>query len=79
VNYIVLEDAFGWRRPWRKLIDAPLSTMVLEQRTGLVSSTSRWNGSLQIYRFTNPSPTPKTDLAMRMFMIGGTMDFKLNH
>lgn len=79
VNYIVLEDAFGWRRPWRKLIDAPLSTMVLERRSNLISSTSRWNGSLQIYRFTNPSPTPKSDLAMRMFMIGGTMDFKLNH
>ncbi|MEO8368201.1 MAG: glycosyltransferase family 39 protein [Candidatus Solibacter sp.] len=78
VNYIVLEDAAGWRRPWRKLIDEPLPTMVLERRTQLVSSTSRWNGSLQVYRFTNPSPQPKSDLAMRMFMIGGTMDFKLS-
>jgi Dolichyl-phosphate-mannose-protein mannosyltransferase len=79
VNYVVVEDASGWQRPWRNFVDAPLSTMVLEKRFDLVSSSSRWNGSLQVYRFTNPSPQPKSDLAMRMFMIGGTMDFKLGH
>jgi hypothetical protein len=79
VEYVVLENASGWKGPWSKLIDAPLSTMVLERQIPLASSTTRWNGDLRIYRFTNPSSQPKNDLAMRMFMIGGTMDFKLGH
>lgn len=77
VQYVVLEDAAGWQRPWRQLVQANLPNMVLERQLHLDSSTKRWQGSLRIYRFTNPSPNPKSDLAMRMFMIGGVMDFQL--
>ena len=77
VQYIVLEDAEEVKSPWEQLSKAGLSTMILERQIQLISSTIRWNGSLRIYRFTNPSPEPKDDLAMRMFMIGGTMDFNL--
>ena len=77
VQYIVLETASGWQGPWTPLIAEPPPDMVLERRIPMSSSTERWNGDLRIYRFTNPSPEPKNDLAMRMFMIGGTMDFEL--
>jgi 4-amino-4-deoxy-L-arabinose transferase-like glycosyltransferase len=77
VKYVVLENAAGWKGPWSHLIAAPPPTLVLEQSIPLTSSTTRWNGDLRIYRFTNPSPQPKNDLAMRMFMIGGTMEFEL--
>lgn len=79
VNYVVIEDATGWQRPWKQLIDAPLPAMVLERQFDLASSSKRWNGSLRVYRFTNPSPQPKSELAMRMFMVGGTMDFHIGH
>ena len=78
VKYIVLEDAEGLstKRPWLPLLQTPSPSMVPEQDIHLVSS-GRWNGLLRIYRFTNPSPNPKDFLSMRMFMIGGTMDFQL--
>jgi Dolichyl-phosphate-mannose-protein mannosyltransferase len=79
VQYVVLEDASGWHGPWRQLIHDDLPSMVLERKLDLLSSTERWKGSLRIYRFTNPSPHPKSDLAMRMLMIGGMMDFQLGN
>jgi hypothetical protein len=77
VQYVVIEDAVGWQRPWRQFIGSPLPTMIPEQQFDLVSSTERWQGKLHIYRFTNPSPNPKSELAMRMFIFGGSMDFRL--
>jgi hypothetical protein len=76
VQYVVIEDAAGWHGRWTGLA-SHLPTMVLERQFDLASSTDRWVGNLRVYRFTNPSPHPRGDLAMRMFMIGGTMDFDL--
>jgi hypothetical protein len=78
IQYIVLEDAQGVlaKRPWVRLMNTPPPSMIAERDVPLTSS-DRWNGLLRIYRFTNPSPTPKDYLSMRMFTIGGTMDFKL--
>jgi hypothetical protein len=79
VNYVVIEDATGWQRPWKQLFEARIPALVLERQFDLASSSRRWNGTLRVYRFTNPSPQPKSELAMRMFMVGGTMDFNLGH
>jgi 4-amino-4-deoxy-L-arabinose transferase-like glycosyltransferase len=77
VQYVVLETASGKREHWASLVAAPPEKLVLERQIALSSSTERWNGELRIYRYTDPSPQPKSNLAMRMYMIGGTMEFEL--
>lgn len=78
VQYIALEEIedLPVKRPWLPLLKTPARSMVAEQDIPITSS-GRWNGMLRIYRFTNPSDNPKDALSMRMFMIGGMMDFKL--
>ncbi len=83
VEYVVLEQAPRlpprMKHPWEPLIDAPAANMVPVRDVSLASSDYRWNGMLRIYRVTNPSPTPDTDLVMRMNMIGGSMRFTMEH
>jgi 4-amino-4-deoxy-L-arabinose transferase-like glycosyltransferase len=78
IQYIVVEDASasGLKLPWSGLISKPAPSMVAE-RDIPISSSGRWNGRLRIFRFTNPSPTPKSFVALRMRVIGGIMDFSL--
>ncbi len=78
VQYILMEEVpnVPAKRPWLPLLMSPPDSMKLERDIRL-SSFSGWNGVLHVFRFTDPSPKPKSDLALRMFMIGGTMNFKL--
>jgi hypothetical protein len=79
VQYIVLEvtPPLMENRHWSALMKAPPRSMLLERDIPLTSSDRRWNGSLRIYRFTNPSVSPDNDLTVTMNMIGGSMDVKL--
>lgn len=78
VHYILVEDVATTGRPWTKMTTAPAASMVEERQFPMRSSIERWNGALRIYRFTNPSATPKDVLSMKMWMIGLTMEFKLD-
>jgi hypothetical protein len=79
VQYIVMEDAQGLvrGRPWTPMIHN-LPPSMIPEREILLSGSGRWNGVLRVYRFANPSRTPKDHLSMRMQMIGGTMGFELH-
>jgi 4-amino-4-deoxy-L-arabinose transferase-like glycosyltransferase len=77
IQYIVLEKTTDLMEgPWTALFNAPARSM-LPERDVRMSSSGRWNGILRIYRFANPSPDPKSEISMRMPMIGGTMEFRL--
>jgi len=68
VNYIVLERS-GSAKPWDSIYDAPPPSMVWQREIAMASSDRRWNGSLRIYRFTNPSATPDTlDVPINMII-----------
>jgi hypothetical protein len=79
IDYIVVEDraATDAKRAWGRLMNAPSRSMSLQRDIAVESSTDRWNGTLRIYRFNNPSPHPKDVLSMKMWSIGLTMDFPL--
>src|SRR5262249_16775669 len=81
VDYVVFEQApqlpQRMKRAWEALIEAPPANLALVRDIQLASSDYRWNGLLRIYRVTNPSSTPETNLMMRMNIVGGSMRFTI--
>jgi hypothetical protein len=59
IEYIVLEDN-GTPRPWSALWGSPPASVVLEEEMPLRAYPHvLFNGTLRIYRFTDPSRTPE--------------------
>lgn len=70
VRYVVLEKAL-LQRHWDTLAAAPSPSMALDRVIPLRSSDPLWQGSLAVYRFTNPAPQPDDTIKLRLSKIGG--------
>jgi 4-amino-4-deoxy-L-arabinose transferase-like glycosyltransferase len=70
VRYIVLERTYR-QRTWYRLAAHPAPSMVLDRVIPLQASDPIWRGSLEIYRFTNPSPRPDDAIQLRLSKVKG--------
>ncbi|HWR50160.1 MAG TPA: glycosyltransferase family 39 protein [Bryobacteraceae bacterium] len=66
IQQIVLERNKVERRAWDKLFDSPPQGLELVREIALDSSEQNLSGALRVFRFANPSPTPKSMVKIRM-------------
>jgi hypothetical protein len=76
IQQVVLERNKVERRAWDKLFDSPPAGLQLIREIPLDSSEQNLSGALRVFRFTNPSTTPKSTVKIRM-MSGAELDTDL--
>ncbi len=76
IAHVVIERT-GRAQVCDALRASPAPSMVLEREIPMRSSLPRWDGgSLSVYRFLNPSPTPDDTLMIAVPKIGADVDVK---
>jgi len=61
-------------KPWDQLLSDRAPHLVFEREIPLTSTRRSWNGTISIFRFTNPSPTPKKTLKMYIPKLDSDME-----
>ncbi len=70
VRYVVLERTYR-QRDWYRLSAHPAPSMVLDRVIPLQASDPIWRGSLEVYRFTDPSPRPDDTIELHLSKVKG--------
>lgn len=70
VRYVVLERTKR-QRTWYRLAAHPAPSMVLDRVIPLQASDPIWRGSLEVYRFTDPSPRPDDTIQLHLSKVKG--------
>jgi hypothetical protein len=73
IQQVVLERNKVERRAWDKLFDSPPPGFELVREITLDSSEENLSGALRVFRFANPSSTPKSAVRIKM-MSGAELD-----
>jgi len=69
LEYVVLERN-SQKRPWDRLYDSPSPSLRLEREVPMSSTRTLLNGTLRVFRFTNPAPRPENEMTLRINVIG---------